>query len=64
MRNRTVPLVLVGAALLFVSCSDQQESPTGTTGTPTELTSSNATVGINVLLKAAATASQLAELGK
>jgi hypothetical protein len=64
MRNRTRPLLLLGAAFFLASCSDQQESPTGTNGSPTELASSNATVGINVLLKAAATASRLAELGK
>lgn len=64
MRNRTLPMLLLGAAFLFASCSDQQESPTGTNNPPTELASSNATVGINVLLKSAATASQLAELGK
>ena len=64
MRNRPFPLLLLGAALLFASCSDQQEAPTASNSSPADLASSNATVGINILLKGPASPAQLAELGK
>ena len=56
---------LVAAIILVLAaCNDQQEPTTGTQNPGNEFASSSSTVGINVVLKAPATAAQLAELGQ
>lgn len=52
----------VAAALALGACSEQQD-PTGNSN-PTELASVNGSIGVNVILKAPATAANRAELAK
>ncbi|HET6837361.1 MAG TPA: S8 family serine peptidase [Gemmatimonadales bacterium] len=61
MSKRIPALLCLGAALL-VACNDQQEPLTGHSPTP-ELSHSQGTAGINVVLKGRATAGQLRQLG-
>jgi subtilisin family serine protease len=53
----------LAAALALAACNDQQE-PNTATSNPGELASTSATIGINVILKAPATAANRAELAK
>src|SRR5690348_6855565 len=58
-------LILSLATLLAVgACRDQQEPTTGPDNSAPDFASTTATVGINVVLKGRATASQLAQLEK
>jgi len=60
--NRRLLLGLT-AALALAACNDQQEPNTGSSN-PGELASTSATIGINVILKAPATAANRVELAK
>ena len=54
-------LILLAAVLAIGACSDQD--PTGNSN-PAELASTSGTIGVNVLLKARATAANRTELAK
>jgi subtilisin family serine protease len=56
-------LLSLAAALALAACNDQQEPTTGASN-PGELASTSATIGINVILKAPATATNRVELAK
>jgi subtilisin family serine protease len=61
MRLRSAALSMIGA-LALAACSDQTPAPVAPANVVTA-TSSSGSIGINVLLKSAATAAQLTELG-
>jgi subtilisin family serine protease len=63
MNRRFIPLA-VAAALVVGACNDQQEPNSGSTNPGGEFASSTGTIGINVLLKAPATAANRTELAK
>jgi subtilisin family serine protease len=61
--NRRI-ILAVAAALAIGACNDQQEPTTGSPDAGTESASASGTIGINVILKAPATASNRTELAK
>jgi hypothetical protein len=61
--NRRIMLV-VAAVLVIGACNDQQEPNTGPTNPGGEFASTGGTIGINVVLKAPATAANRTELAK
>src|SRR5215210_8258417 len=61
--NRRIMLA-VAAVLLIGACNDQQEPNTGAANPGAELASGNGTIGINVILRAPATAANRTELAK
>jgi subtilisin family serine protease len=63
MNRRLIPLA-VAAALVVGACNDQQEPNTGSTNPGGEFASTSGTIGINVVLKAPATAANRTELAK
>jgi subtilisin family serine protease len=63
MNRRFIPLA-VAAALVVGACNDQQEPNTGSTNPGGEFASTSGTIGINVVLKAPATAANRTELAK
>ncbi len=63
MNRRFIPLA-VAAALVVGACNDQQEPNIGSSNPGGELATTSGTIGINVILKARATAANRAELAK
>jgi len=62
--NRRLILGLVAAVLVAGACNDQQEPNTGPATSGGDLATTSGTIGINVILKARATAANRTELAK
>src|SRR4029079_1540101 len=62
--NRRLILGLVAAVLVAGACNDQQEPNTGPATSGGALATNSGTIGINVILKARATAANRTELAK